>query len=87
MRPADLLSVLRARPFKPFRIVLLDGMTYEVRHPELVLVQLGSAHIGYPAPGVEGAVERIDIIGLQAVSRIEFLDQPAAATQGNDAQS
>jgi len=31
----DLLS---ARPFKPFRVVMSSGQSYEVRHPEMAFV-------------------------------------------------
>ena len=34
----DLYEVLRAQPFKPFRIHLADGRSREVRHPDEVLV-------------------------------------------------
>jgi len=30
----EILALLRTRPFVPFRIHLLDGTTYDVRHPE-----------------------------------------------------
>ena len=43
MPPADLLAALRRRPFEPFRLICLDGMVYEVNHPELVMVAIGSA--------------------------------------------
>ena len=83
MDATDLRAAVRARPFRPFRIVLLDATTCEVRHPDLVIVATGAAHIGYPAPDREGVAQRVDIIGLQAISRIEFIEQPSAAVQGN----
>jgi hypothetical protein len=38
MRPDDVLQLLRARPFQPFRISLSDSKQYEVRHPETAIV-------------------------------------------------
>jgi hypothetical protein len=58
-------------------------VTYEVRHADLAMVALHSAVIGYPAPGHEGVALRYDIVGLQAVTRLEFIDQPAGTVQGN----
>lgn len=78
MHPADLQLYLRARPFKPFRLITVDGWRYEVRHPELVLLLLDSAVIGYPAPNQEGVAQRADMVGLQVVSRVELIDQSAA---------
>jgi hypothetical protein len=51
MSPNDLLEYLRRRPFEPFRIEVFDGSAYEVRHPELVMVGLGSILIGTPVAG------------------------------------
>jgi hypothetical protein len=46
MPPQDLWEKLRQQPFDPFRICLTDGTTYEVRHPELVMVGRRSAVVG-----------------------------------------
>ena len=51
MPPQDLLQALRRRPFEPFRLHVSDGTVYEVRHPELVIVALGSAVVGMPTAG------------------------------------
>jgi hypothetical protein len=36
MRTEDLLRLLRARPFRPFRLLTTNNLVYEIRHPELV---------------------------------------------------
>jgi len=38
MNKEELKDQLKARPFKPFRIVTSDGYSHEVRHPELVMI-------------------------------------------------
>jgi hypothetical protein len=38
MRPESIQTYLRAQPFRPFRIVMNSGKTYEVRHPEAASV-------------------------------------------------
>ena len=43
------------RPFEPFRIEVSDGTVYEIRHPELVMVGLGSLIIGIPPAGAIAA--------------------------------
>ena len=40
MSPHDLLDLIRARPFVPFRIFATDGRTHDVRHPDQLLVLL-----------------------------------------------
>jgi hypothetical protein len=71
--PTDLLNRLRNRPFEPFRIVTSDGVTYDVRHPELVLVTLGSAVVGFPDSSDPGLVARYDIVSLRHIVRLEQL--------------
>ena len=38
MDPNDLQDLLTARPFVPFRLYMADGKTFDVRHPEFVMV-------------------------------------------------
>jgi hypothetical protein len=67
----DLFATIRRRPFEPFRIQVSDGTTYDVRHPELVMVGLGSLVIGVPAAGQELPVyQRAETISLQHVVKL-----------------
>ena len=43
MRAADLTRKLEDRPFKPFRIHLLDGTLLDVQEPGMVIVGMSSA--------------------------------------------
>jgi hypothetical protein len=79
MSASELLSVLRAKPFRPVRLCMSDGTIYEVRHPDLVIVALGTAVVGYPSPDFPGAAARYDIVSLRHIVRIEFLDVPEPA--------
>lgn len=49
-------DLLQQRPFKPFRLVMSSGQTYEVRHPEMawltrtdILVGIDETKDGVPA--------------------------------------
>jgi len=76
-----MLLALRKRPFEPFRIQVFDGSTYEVRHPELVLVGLGSAVIGIAATGQTLPLyEHYETVDLRHV--VKLIPLPAAATPG-----
>jgi hypothetical protein len=84
MRRTDLIEALRAGPFRPFRLYLSDGGTFDVRHPETLMVGNHSAVIGIPhgrgnGDSVEGypEIERFTTIDLVHVTRIEQL--PARA--------
>jgi hypothetical protein len=71
MSPGDILPLLRKRPFEPFRIEVLDGTSYEVRHPELVMVGLGALAIGIPISGQPQPVyERLETVSIRHVVKL-----------------
>jgi len=79
MPPDDIEALVRKRPFVPFRILLSTGETYDVHHPELVMVGKRSALIGItsdPTP----RYDRFATISLLHVVRLEPLDGETAAT-------
>ena len=51
MRSEDLRDHLRKRPFRRFRLVLTDGRTFEVRHPELAMVGRSTVAVGLARRG------------------------------------
>jgi hypothetical protein len=42
----ELHEYARRQPFEPFRVVLTTGATYDIRHPDLIMVGRRSATIG-----------------------------------------
>ncbi len=81
MPPADLLRLLRARPFTPFRIHLDDGRAFEARHPEFVLVGAASAIVATPDQQNQGQFTAYEIVALRHVTSLEPI--PSAAPPGN----
>ncbi len=75
MKPEDILGLLRARPFEPFRIHMSDGSAFVIRHPELAMVAQSKVLVGIPGPkGPEGPVERTVFCALIHITRVEKLD-------------
>ena len=72
---SDFQSVLRIRPFVPFRVVTSDGTAYDIRLPELVLVAPASVVIGYPSPGDPRTAARFDIVSMSCIARLESLSE------------
>ena len=69
MRPDDVLQLLRAKPFQPFRISLSDGQQYDVRHPEIAIVSRSTVLVGIPGPrGPNGPVERVVALWRSCIS-------------------
>ncbi len=79
MPPAELLQLLRRRPFVPFRIYLDEGTIYQVNHPEMVIVSTASAVIAFPDTTVPGLAQRYQIVALRHIARLEPLEAPAAS--------
>jgi hypothetical protein len=77
MRAEEMLELLRSRPFVPLRIHLTDGTTYEIYHPDRVLVLRSRVDIGVPPDTTTGILERVDHCSLLHVVRIEELPTPS----------
>jgi hypothetical protein len=74
----DVLEFVRRRPFRPFRLTLTDGRSYEVRHPELAVVGKTTVFLGIPAPGDEDLVyDQFKILDLLHIMEAEPIDVEA----------
>ncbi len=73
MRPEEMTQLLRKRPFTPLRIHLTDGTTYEIHHPEQVLVLRQRLDIGVLPDPTTGVLEAVDSCSLLHVVRVEQL--------------
>lgn len=78
MRPEDVLYWLRTQPFRPFRIVLESGKTYDVRHPDFVRLMRTSLVVFEPSDE-ELVFDRGHMLGLVLIERIEPVESSAAA--------
>ena len=81
MRPDDLLTWVRATPFRPFRIILNSGRSYDIRHPEMVRVGRSYINIFSFAGEPADPHEKMEMVSLLLVERIEPLEAPASAPQ------
>ncbi len=80
MAPEDLRDVIRKQPFEPFRLVMSDGVGFEVRHPDLLWVGRRIAMVGLTGEPGQTFFERAVQVDLLHVIRIEPL-QAAAQSQ------
>jgi hypothetical protein len=75
MQPNDVRQLLTSMPFRPFRFKLTDGTSYDVRHPELVMVGRSTIFLGMPANGDEDPLyEDFRLIDLLHIMQAEPLD-------------
>ena len=72
MRPDDLRELLRRQPFRPFRLFVSDGATYDVIHPEMAHILRATIQIILPASGILGIpVERMVLVSFIHITRVE----------------
>lgn len=67
MRPEDIRDFNRREPFLPYRIVTTDGKTYDIAHPDQVLVSRSRVVIGDQT----GISENFDHVALIHIVRVE----------------
>ena len=79
MRPEDILFWLKAVPFKPFRICLNSGRTYEIRHPKMLRVTRSTMLVFSFAGEPQDLIEKMEMVGLVLVERIEPIEAPTHA--------
>jgi hypothetical protein len=70
MTPETIQKHLLRHPFQPFRVCLSDGVAYEVRQPEMVLVMQREVVIALPKPG-EQFPRHLVYCDLLHITRIE----------------
>ena len=56
MAPDQLRAMLRQQPFRPFRLGMSNGNTYDVMGPEWMIVTSRSSAVGYPGESGDGDV-------------------------------
>ena len=68
-----LAQYVGAEPFRPFRIGMASGQTFEIRHPEMISVGRSTARI-YTFMIDEGSPQRKHEVSLLLMESVEPLD-------------
>jgi hypothetical protein len=82
MTQEDVQEVARRQPFEPFRVILTTGATYDIRHPDLIMVGRRAAIIGITNDPGGTAFDRTVKVDLFHVVGIEELPTPPASSNG-----
>jgi hypothetical protein len=78
MQRHEVRTMLRKRPFAPFRVFVSGGEVLDVRHQELFVLGRDSVFIGFPDPkDPEPEYDRFTIVDLAHIIRVEPLAAPA----------
>jgi hypothetical protein len=81
MNPREVLNFIAAEPFRPFRIQMASGRSFEVRHPEMAQVGRTTSTV-YTSLDGNGSQEREHEVSLLLIESIEPID--AKSTAGNN---
>ena len=70
-------DLLTQRPFRPFRLVMSSGQTYDIRHPEMALLTRTDILVGIDADE-DDVPARFNICSLLHVVTVEPLSEAGA---------
>lgn len=73
MRPNDIVAKLRTQPFRPVRVYISDGLSYDGCHSELMMVGRTEVAIGLSSSG-EGLYDRLAYGDPVHITRIVPID-------------
>ena len=74
----ELFEYVDAEPFRPFRIQMVSGRTFDVRHPEMIRVGVNSVVVFQHLEQNERIYEKFKMLGLNLIESIEHIDSPVA---------
>jgi hypothetical protein len=80
---ADITSKIREQPFKPIRIITSSGTSYDVYHPDLILVGRREIVIGTALPDDPLHFDRTARIAILHVTDIQDLPPNTPPTASN----
>jgi hypothetical protein len=82
MTSEEIQTKARKQPFEPFRVILTTGATYDIRHPDLIMVGRRSAIIGVTKTPERTVFDQTIQVDLMHVVEIESLPDPQSAANG-----
>jgi hypothetical protein len=87
MTAHELQGLLEARPFVPFRLVMRDGTSFEVKDPSWCWVGLASIAIGCPGSAHWTGSDSYYMVPLERIARLDRFLNPAEETKIEDSSS
>ena len=82
MSHEDLQEAVRRKPFVPIRLLVSTGLTFDIRHPDLIVVERRMVRIGALSPPEMTEYDRSIRIDLLHVVAIEDLPPLVAKANG-----
>jgi hypothetical protein len=76
MTPKQLLGYLKAEPFRPFRIHMASGRTFDIPHPEMVKVGKADVVIFSMVTDDPEIHDHWNTVSLMLIEFVSHLDTP-----------
>ena len=76
--PRMMIEFVTAEPFRPFRIHMASGRSFEVGHPEMIKVGKSSVTVYMRPEGADLQVERWQEVSLMLLESVEPLELAGA---------
>jgi len=76
MTPQEILNYLKAQPFRPFRVQMNSGRTFDIRHPEMVRLGRRDMLIFTFVSDLPDVYDRWENVSLQLVESLAPLEAP-----------
>lgn len=73
MTADQLKAVQKAEPFKPFRLILKDGKTFDIPHPNFIWVLKETARVGKGGDVSRGLWARYDEVELARICNVALV--------------
>jgi hypothetical protein len=74
----EIQTRLRQQPFRPVRIVVSEGLHFDIYHPEMVFVGRRDLSIGTPDPASPTIYDGMTRVALVHVVALEYLTPPTS---------
>lgn len=75
--PAQVLSYVKAQPFRAFQLRMASGQTFDIRHPEMIKIGRGFLLVFSFAAGESEVIERWETVSMMLIESISHLEVPA----------
>jgi hypothetical protein len=79
MTPQTVLGYVKAEPFRPFRLHVTSGRTFDVRHPEMIKVLRSNALVFKSTgdtPEIPDEWESVSLMLTESISHLEAQPVP-----------
>jgi hypothetical protein len=76
--PQELLRYVRGQPFRPFRIQMVSGRTFDIRHPEMVRVGRRDLLVFKFVGDTPEVYDDWDAVSLLLIESISYLETAVA---------